>query len=85
MGAQPGDCADDNTFTLPQHQEFNLTDQQCADSIAEHFAAISNEYLPLSMDLLPERVKVKLENKAAPPVISEYECYKKLKSIKKHN
>ena len=35
-GAQPGDCADESTFTLPKHQELNLTDQQCADSIARH-------------------------------------------------
>ena len=57
MGAQPGDCSDDNTFTLPNHQELNLTDQQCADRIASHFASISSEYTPLNINLLPERVK----------------------------
>ena len=42
MGAQPGDCSDDCTFTLPNHQELNLTDKQCADSISSHFASISS-------------------------------------------
>ena len=75
MGAQPGDCADDRGFSLPMHQELNLTDQQCADRIAQHFAAISNEYSPLSLDLLLDRVKVKLESTSEPPAISEFECY----------
>ena len=66
MGAQPGDCADDNTFSLPNHQALNLTDQECADRIAQHFAAISSEYAPLSRDLLPPRVLEKLDNTSAP-------------------
>ena len=44
MGARPGDSTDDQTFTLPTHQMEGLTDKQCADKIAEYFAAISNEY-----------------------------------------
>ena len=84
MGAQPGDCADnDCAFTLPNHQELNLTDQQCAEYIAGHFAAISNEFSPLSPSLLPDRVRAKLKNKAEPPIISEYDCYLKLKATKK--
>ena len=39
MGAQPGDCTDNNTFTLPNHS--NLSDQESAEAIAEHFASIS--------------------------------------------
>ena len=83
MGAQPGDCADDNSFHLPCHQELKLTDQQCAEKIAEHFAAISKEFAPLSLNLLPERVKVKLEATSNPPVISEYQCYEKMKATNK--
>ena len=45
MGAQPGDCIDDLTFTLPFHQTDNLTDKQSAES---------NEYDPLEVDSLPE-------------------------------
>ena len=83
MGAQPGHCADDNSFHLPSHQELKLTDQQCAEKIAEHFAAISKEFAPLSLNLLPERVKVKLEATSNPPVISEYQCYEKMKATNK--
>ena len=31
MGAQPGDCTDDQTFSLPGHLELGLSDQQCAE------------------------------------------------------
>ena len=83
MGAQPGDCADDQTFSLPGHQQLNLTDQECADKIAEYFASISREYAPLNVMLLPERVKTRLADGTVPPTITEYECYEKIKQAKK--
>ena len=83
MGAQPGDCTDDLTFSLPAHQEANLSDEECAERIAEHFASISREYLPLNPSLLPERVRVRLADGTNPPRISEYDCYVKLKAAKK--
>ena len=49
MGAQPGDCSEEMTFTLPSHQQANLTDQECAEKIAQHFAVISSEYPPLTL------------------------------------
>ena len=67
MGAHPGDCSDDQTFTLPAHQEDDLTDQQCAERIAEHFASISQEYRPLNANLLPDRVKSRLVDGTNPP------------------
>ena len=73
MGAQPGDCSDDLTFSLPNHQELNLNDQQCAERIAEHFASISREFAPLNPSLLPGRVRAKLDD----------ECYLKIKATKK--
>ena len=81
MGAQPGDCAEDQTFTLPGHE--NLTAQQSAEKIAEHFAAISQEYSPLNVNLLPDRVRNRFEDNTNPPIISEYDCYQKLKKAKK--
>ena len=60
MGAQPGDCTDSNTFSLPSHLSDNLTPQQSAERIADHFADISQSFLPLSIDILNDRVKVKL-------------------------
>ena len=83
MGAQPGDCTDETSFTLPIYQEANLTDQECCEKIAQHFASISSEYHPLHPDLLPDRVKARLADGTNPPFISEYECYVKLKAAKK--
>jgi len=31
MGVQPGDYSDDQTFSLPNHQKLNLSDQDCAE------------------------------------------------------
>ena len=42
MGSMPGDCIDGNTFTLPSHEQENLSDEQCAEHIADHFAEIGN-------------------------------------------
>ena len=51
MGAQPGDMMGDKTFTfsLPSHQAEGLTDEQCAERIAEYFASISREYQRLDV------------------------------------
>ena len=83
LGAQPGDCTDSSTFTLPEHLNENLSPQQSADRIAQHFAAISSEYPPLDLDSLPKRVKVILSTKSTPPYISEYDCYQKIMKAKK--
>ena len=83
MGAQPGDCSDSQAFTLPEYQQLNLTDQQCAEKIAAHFAAISQEYSPLNINLLPERVRTRLSDNTNPPIITEYDCYLKLRKAKK--
>ena len=38
MGAEPGDCIDANTFTLPNHESENLSDDESAEQIAQHFS-----------------------------------------------
>ena len=81
MGAQPGDCTDSQTLTLPTHH--NLSAFESAELIAEHFVSISAEYPPLNLDLLPDRVRQNLEIKSSPPFISEYECYEKIRAAKK--
>ena len=83
MGAQPGDCSEDKTFSLPGHKEQNLTDEQSAEKIAEHFATISNEFSPINPDSLPERVKARLGDGTSPPLITEFDCYLKIKAAKK--
>ena len=81
MGAQPGDCTDSHSFTLPNHT--SLTDQESADQIAEHFASISREFLPLDVKILPERVRSRLCEESVAPIITEYECYTRLIAAKK--
>ena len=83
MGALPGDCSESNTFNLVNHETEGLSDQQSAERIAEHFAEISNEFPPLSLGLLPDRVKTKLNTKSSPPIIEDFEVYEKIKSAKK--
>ena len=80
MGAQPGDCSEQE-FSLPNHQ--GLTDEQCAERIAQHFASISSEYSPLDIRRLPERARLRLRDETKPPLITEYECYLKIKRAKK--
>ena len=44
LGAVPGDCSDSNTFSLPAHERENMSPEQSAERIAEHFAAISRDF-----------------------------------------
>ena len=81
MGAQPGECTEDTTFTLPTHQ--GLTNLQSAEKIADFFAKISAEYEPLSVDKLPSRVKLRLSSKSSPPTVSELACYERMVAAKK--
>ena len=83
MGAQPGDCSETNSFSLPNHEAEGLSAEQSAERIAQHFAEISQQFPPLSLSLLPDRVKTKLKNKSRPPVIEDYEVYNMIKSAKK--
>ena len=84
MGAQPGDCIDSNTFTLPNHESQSLTDEQSAECIADFFAEISQEFPPLDKNLLPPRVQSKLDTESsAPPIIDSFDTYQKIMSAKK--
>ena len=74
MGAQPGECEEQSSFTLPSHSD--LTPLESAEKIAEHFSKISREFPPLNMETLPERVVQKLDNPEAEskiPIIQEHE------------
>ena len=59
LGARPSDCDEMNAFLIPSHA--NLSPEECAEAIATHFSAISQEYDPLNTDNLPTRVKSKLD------------------------
>ena len=51
----------------------NLDDQQSAEKVADHFAAVSNEYLPLNYEKLPCYLPA-----PHPPQVNKYEVCEKL-------
>ena len=85
MGAQPGECLDEGSFTLLSHIEANLTNQQSVEQIANHFAHTSQEYPPLCKESLPQRVMDKLNNSSDEPIpkVDEIEVYEKICKAKK--
>ena len=86
MAAQPGDNQDEGAFTLLSHLEDNLTPEQSIEKIAQHFAAISQEFLPLDLNLLPPDVQAKLKQKVTVselPTLEDYDVYEKIKKTKK--
>ena len=83
LGAQPGDCIDSNSFTLPTHENESLSAAESAERIAQHFAAISQKFLPLDVRALPPRVQTKLECGKPGPIITEHETYRKIMAAKK--
>ena len=83
LGAQPGDCLDGSTFSLPTHESESLSELESAERIADHFASISQEFPPLSTDCLPSRVLTKLQSPGRPPSITEYDTYCKIRAAKK--
>ena len=55
-----------------------LSNSQCAQKIAEHYAAISKEYDPIDPRQLPSYLPAPL-----PPQVEEYEVYLRIKKLKK--
>ena len=86
MGAQPGDCGDDGTFSLQNHQDANMTLEECTEAIASHFSKISQEFSPLDPKNLPQRVQKKLLEPIKEeqlPKINESEVLDKIRKAKK--
>jgi hypothetical protein len=54
-----------------------LTDDECAEAVGQHMAAISNEYEPVNLEELPAYLPAQ-----PPPKVEEYEVYDKLKRLK---
>ena len=81
--ARPGESKKNN-FVLPDHVERGLSDLESSEEIADFFCMISQEYDPLCVQTLPERVKVKLENDACDhPAYLEHEIYQEFLGSKK--
>ena len=84
LGVRPGDVTS-NTFTLPSHSDANLSAEQSAEIIADHFAAISQQYEPISLENFPPVMKNYLNNPDVSdvPVLEEYQVYKRICKAKK--
>ena len=83
MLARPGD-APLKSFTLPDHLDDGLTALQSAEKIADFFSKISQEYDPLNLEELPDRVRLKLlVDPCDHPVFEEHEVYADLLTAKK--
>ena len=81
--ARPGD-SHSKSFDLPQHVERGLSEIESADVIADFFSEISQEYDPLCIQSLPERVRIKLDNDPCEhPTYLEHEIYEELLGAKK--
>ena len=79
--------ASSSTFNLPSHVEFFFTANQSAEIIADHFAAISRNYEPISLHNFPPNIKDALSHPdlSVVPKLEEYEVYKKICKAKKPN
>ena len=57
MGAQPGDNPEDRSFLLPEYVRLGLSAEDSADRLAQSFADISQEFPPLVIESLPDRIQ----------------------------
>ena len=85
MGAPPGSCNNEGTFTLQNHSAQNLSTEESIEQIAQYFAQISQEYPPLDPENLPQRVKEKLNSSdvSGAPILSEKDVSSQIKKSKK--
>ena len=81
--ARPGDSPS-KSFDLPEHVERGLSELESAEVIADFFSEISQEYDPLSVQSLPERVRIKLDTDPCDhPTYLDHEIYQELLGSKK--
>jgi hypothetical protein len=62
MGAQPGDNLEDCSFDLPEYVSLGLSAAECADGIANKFSEISQEFPPINIANLINRIQLELSN-----------------------
>ena len=54
-----------------------LSDEECAEAVGKHFAAVSAEHSPVDLLQLPSYLPA-----LPPPQVEEFQVYKKLKRLK---
>ena len=84
LGGHPGEPSKER-LELPSHSQ--LTAQESAEKLADHFACISMNYEPINMSKFSPNVRAALSssNFSEVPVLDEYEVFKKVSKAKKPN
>ena len=82
LGVRPGDSSSSN-FQIQGHS--SLTPQESVEILADHFAAISNEFEPVTVENLSLRVRQALSHvdSSSIPDLYDYDVYRKLRRAKK--
>ena len=75
-----------SSFYLPSHMDMNLSAQQSANILADHFSKISQEFEPIDPNKFSAGLKAKLAScDEEIPVLEEHLLYQKINSAKKPN
>ena len=83
LTARPGNQTQ-SSFSLSKHVEEDLSALESSNKICEYFSSISQEYTPLSIENLPDRVRTKLTNDpCSHPYLADHDVYEGLKKGKK--
>ena len=87
LGDGPNDDSKYRVFTLPHFVVNSYSDEEYAESLANHFARISQTLPPININDFPPNLINTLKN--APydkkPVLSDFQVYQKLSKAKKPN
>ena len=78
MAKQIGAISESERGDIRVESLTDFTNKQCAQKIAEHYAAISNEYAPIDSTQLPCYLPA-----PPPPQVTEHDVYLRLNKIKK--
>ena len=87
LGVRNGDTKND-LFTLHEHTEHNLSEEQSAEKIADYFSNLSQEYEPLAFENLPPNIKNSIheaKNDPCIPRLEPFQVYHKILKAKKPN
>ena len=87
LGDGPNDDSKYRVFTLPHFVDNNYSDEECAESLANHFARISQTLPPININDFPPNLINTLKNVPydKKPVLSDFQVYQKLSKAKKPN
>ena len=86
LGEGPDDINKGKKIFIADFVDANLSDQEGAELLANHFSAISQSFPPLDVDNLPVTVRhsiIEGRLSTSKPILEEHEAFTKLRNIKK--